>query len=200
MTLNWSEKWTDIRRMNVALTRAKSSLFILGHAPTLERSDATWKDIVLDARTRSALFEVSILQPIFSIVSECTQTDATYFTRPTANLPPPLLLPTKEAKTVTPAPVPSDLVTPRDFKSNTARNTETKSLQAISDHRPPTSISASFSGVGIKRPAEDGDDHPPRPPPPRAVEEPPKPRVPPVKRPKQPPNIFIPKSNKKVNS
>ncbi|KAK0485493.1 SEN1 N terminal-domain-containing protein [Armillaria luteobubalina] len=29
----------DVRRMNVALTRAKSSVFIVGHAPTLERSD-----------------------------------------------------------------------------------------------------------------------------------------------------------------
>jgi senataxin len=47
--------------MNVALTRAKSSLFILGNAPTLERSDATWKDIVLDARSRSALFDVGML-------------------------------------------------------------------------------------------------------------------------------------------
>ena len=101
---------------------------------------------------------------------------------------------------MTPVSVPSDLVTPRDFKLNMTRNTESKPLQAISDHKPPTPVSASFSGVGVKRPAEDGDDHPPRPPPSRPVEEPPKPRVPLVKRPKQPPNIFIPKSNKKVNS
>lgn len=46
--------------MNVALTRAKSSLFILGNAPTLERSDATWRDIVLDARTRSLLMDVRV--------------------------------------------------------------------------------------------------------------------------------------------
>ncbi|KAF8908974.1 AAA domain-containing protein [Gymnopilus junonius] len=43
---------SDVRRMNVALTRAKSSLFILGHAPTLERSDGTWAQIVQDARSR----------------------------------------------------------------------------------------------------------------------------------------------------
>lgn len=44
--------------MNVALTRAKSSLFILGNAATLERSDETWKLIVQDARTRSMLLNV----------------------------------------------------------------------------------------------------------------------------------------------
>lgn len=44
--------------MNVALTRAKSSLFILGHVATLERSDTTWRDIVENARLRSHLTEV----------------------------------------------------------------------------------------------------------------------------------------------
>jgi senataxin len=45
--------------MNVALTRARASLFILGHCPTLERSDKTWKDIISDARERGCLIEVS---------------------------------------------------------------------------------------------------------------------------------------------
>ena len=45
--------------MNVALTRARASLFILGHCPTLERSDKTWKDIITDARERGCLVEVS---------------------------------------------------------------------------------------------------------------------------------------------
>ncbi|CAL1713074.1 unnamed protein product [Somion occarium] len=48
---------SDIRRMNVALTRARSSLFILGHAATLERSDEYWRSIVADARERSCLYE-----------------------------------------------------------------------------------------------------------------------------------------------
>jgi hypothetical protein len=38
----------DIRRMNVALTRARASLFDRG--TVLERSDRTWKDIISDAR------------------------------------------------------------------------------------------------------------------------------------------------------
>lgn len=42
----------DPRRMNVALTRAKSSLFIIGNGPTLERGDERWKGIVGDARER----------------------------------------------------------------------------------------------------------------------------------------------------
>src|SRR5580698_5097021 len=45
--------------MNVALTRARASLFVLGHCPTLERSDKTWKDIITDARERGCLVEVS---------------------------------------------------------------------------------------------------------------------------------------------
>jgi hypothetical protein len=51
----------DTRRMNVALTRAKSSMFILGHAPTLERSDEIWRKIVHDARSRALLCDVGIL-------------------------------------------------------------------------------------------------------------------------------------------
>ncbi|WRT65451.1 uncharacterized protein IL334_002394 [Kwoniella shivajii] len=42
----------DVRRMNVALTRAKSSLFVFGNGPTLERSDDRWKIIIGDARER----------------------------------------------------------------------------------------------------------------------------------------------------
>lgn len=50
----------DERRMNVALTRAKSSLFVIGNAPTLERSDEKWKIIVGDARDRGFLIDVSL--------------------------------------------------------------------------------------------------------------------------------------------
>jgi senataxin len=50
----------DSRRMNVALTRAKSSLFILGHAPTLEGGGPQWNGIVVDARERNALFNVRL--------------------------------------------------------------------------------------------------------------------------------------------
>lgn len=48
----------DERRMNVALTRSRSSLFILGHAATLERCNQTWRTIVEDARERGCLLKV----------------------------------------------------------------------------------------------------------------------------------------------
>lgn len=43
--------------MNVALTRAKSSLFVIGNAATLERSDAKWRTIIGDARDRGLLID-----------------------------------------------------------------------------------------------------------------------------------------------
>ena len=50
----------DTRRMNVAMTRAKTSLFLLGNALTLERSDEVWAKIVQDARDRHHLMIVSL--------------------------------------------------------------------------------------------------------------------------------------------
>lgn len=48
----------DVRRINVGITRSRSSLYIVGHAQTLERSNNTWKEIVEEARSRSCLVEV----------------------------------------------------------------------------------------------------------------------------------------------
>lgn len=50
----------DIRRMNVALTRAQSSLFIVGHADKL-KYDQTWQHIVDDAERRNLLQKVCLL-------------------------------------------------------------------------------------------------------------------------------------------
>ncbi|KAF9425648.1 DEAD-box type RNA helicase [Podila epigama] len=47
----------DIRRMNVALTRARQSLFILGHAATLRR-EMIWGDLVQDAEDRGLFTRV----------------------------------------------------------------------------------------------------------------------------------------------
>ncbi|KAG0190960.1 DEAD-box type RNA helicase [Apophysomyces sp. BC1034] len=52
----------DIRRMNVGLTRAKRSLFVLGHAPSLKHSQY-WGDLVQDATERGVL--VDCRQPYF---------------------------------------------------------------------------------------------------------------------------------------
>jgi senataxin len=45
---------SDLRRMNVALTRARKGLFVVGHAPTLGR-DATWRAL-LDHAMNSGVF------------------------------------------------------------------------------------------------------------------------------------------------
>ncbi|WVQ94431.1 hypothetical protein IAU59_001510 [Kwoniella sp. CBS 9459] len=55
----------DARRMNVALTRAKSSLFVFGNGPTLERSDERWKIIVGDARDRGFFIDIQYNQSTF---------------------------------------------------------------------------------------------------------------------------------------
>lgn len=52
---------SDVRRMNVAVTRARSSLWILGHAATLRRSDEKWGSVVEDARQRNLLTPVNNL-------------------------------------------------------------------------------------------------------------------------------------------
>ncbi|ODQ64099.1 P-loop containing nucleoside triphosphate hydrolase protein, partial [Nadsonia fulvescens var. elongata DSM 6958] len=47
----------DIRRMNVAITRAKSSLWILGNEPTLLKSKV-WERLILDAKNRDAFYSL----------------------------------------------------------------------------------------------------------------------------------------------
>lgn len=51
--------------MNVALTRAKCSLFVLGHAATLERSDDNWRQLIDDSRKRSLFLDVRTLLTLF---------------------------------------------------------------------------------------------------------------------------------------
>ncbi|KAI8603170.1 AAA domain-containing protein [Dissophora ornata] len=53
----------DIRRMNVALTRARQSLFILGHAETLRREEI-WGDLVKDAESRGFFTKVFVFSLI----------------------------------------------------------------------------------------------------------------------------------------
>ena len=47
---------SDVRRMNVALTRAKSSLFILGNKTAL-RQNGNWKALIEDAEARKCLLD-----------------------------------------------------------------------------------------------------------------------------------------------
>lgn len=48
----------SLQRMNVALTRAKESLIICGHFPTLLNNEA-WNDLIKDAYARSVAHVVS---------------------------------------------------------------------------------------------------------------------------------------------
>lgn len=41
---------SDERRLNVAITRARFALWVLGHAATLARGDATWRRLILHAK------------------------------------------------------------------------------------------------------------------------------------------------------
>jgi len=174
--------------MNVALTRAKSSLFILGNSPTLERSDTNWSTIVNDARKRSCLVDVS--QSSFCVMSvklTLIQIDYAYFTHSSSTCG-AKSGPSKAAKstiemTPTPLPVP--------FRPQDSRQNKTKSQVRPSINEAPTNGSTDISQpkshtAGVKRTAEyssdkrDGKRHIQRP----------------TKRAKKEPNIFIPKSKK----
>ncbi|KAF8270773.1 SEN1 N terminal-domain-containing protein [Lactarius quietus] len=199
---------SDVRRMNVALTRARASLFVLGHCPTLERSDSTWKDIISDARARTCLVEA----------------DVELFTAPKTKMkalpPKPPSKPPNKATTNVQA-IPDTLVAARSIGSLGAASS-TPSHLSLSPTKP-TSVPVSSELVPARKPAS---SLPPASLPaapatlpnsinqqphneiesrrapvpsessagsgPRPAQNPPR-FTQPVKRPKQPTSIFIPK-------
>ncbi|KAL8528057.1 hypothetical protein ACS0TY_005756 [Phlomoides rotata] len=50
---------SDFRRMNVGITRARSSVLVVGSASTLKRGDVHWKNLIESAEQRNVLFKVS---------------------------------------------------------------------------------------------------------------------------------------------
>ncbi|KAM2669184.1 hypothetical protein EV2_020688 [Malus domestica] len=59
---------SDFRRMNVAITRAKSSVLVVGSASTLRKRDEHWNNLIESAEKRDCLLKVS--QPYTSFFSD----------------------------------------------------------------------------------------------------------------------------------
>lgn len=183
----------DVRRMNVALTRARSSLFIIGHAPTLRRSDNTWKQIVENAESREHMNDA----------------DVTFFTKP-SQLTTEILSSTSvprptKAKVSVEEPLPG-LLTPDELLKNGGPRPEgskakekplnTSEYSAIEPEAAvlhpqvikaplqpaPTSLSTEENAAGRR---SEG----------RAMQ--PKPPLQPKPRPKPEAGMFLPKKNKK---
>ncbi|KAK1347091.1 hypothetical protein POM88_055096, partial [Heracleum sosnowskyi] len=55
----WIGFFANHQRANVALTRARYCLLILGNEETLERSRTIWWDLVLDAKARGCFYDAS---------------------------------------------------------------------------------------------------------------------------------------------
>ncbi|KAJ3680401.1 hypothetical protein LUZ60_016679 [Juncus effusus] len=60
---------SDLKRTNVALTRARYCLWIVGNASTLYKSGSIWGDLVLDARKRKCLFSANENESLARLVS-----------------------------------------------------------------------------------------------------------------------------------
>ncbi|KAF7288567.1 hypothetical protein HMN09_01385800 [Mycena chlorophos] len=126
----------DIRRMNVALTRAKSSLFVLGNAPTLSRSDDVWKNIIADAQARDAFVDVN----------------ETYFSEPDRAPVRVTSSPVKVKAEPTVVAIPADLVTPREFKKSLEQRSAGHVQPMASGSKPPPMAT---SAPPLKRKAEE---------------------------------------------
>ncbi|KAF8843323.1 hypothetical protein BDN67DRAFT_945625 [Paxillus ammoniavirescens] len=175
----------DVRRMNVALTRAKSSLFILGNAPTLERSNEEWREIVNNAKSRELLTDVDV-----SFFTESA------FVRSAE--PAPLVTKASKQRPVAKAPEPMDLVTPQSLAESirVKPQSQNPSSAPVATSSTSAAIALQMQGPPAPRPGHKR---------PFALEDQAssssvntsKPKQPPLKRPKKDKgNIFIPKKPK----
>lgn len=200
----------DIRRMNVAITRAKSSLFILGNAATLERSNETWREIVADSKARNIFAEVRGPHIVLLLqLSFVLQVDVSYFTAPSnmaTGTPLTGTSPRKSKQTKPALPVPQhpDLSTPKEFKAAALTNPPKSSSSEplpVND-AAPTPLDKQKGKRKLEEMADPKPDssHPKSvPPAPSATNTRPLPAPhPPRKRPKQSPALFIPKNKNKV--
>ncbi|KAK0201742.1 SEN1 N terminal-domain-containing protein [Desarmillaria ectypa] len=175
----------DVRRMNVALTRAKSSVFIVGHAPTLERSDRFWTQIVVDARERNCFVDA----------------DIKYFTSPDTGQQQSTLVQKKPSSKALAASVPAlplNLATPQQLKAAVDRMSASKTTsQGVGrEVEPPKGVKRKLSSAEMPppAPAQPQQPHQPRPPHDRGP-----PRPPLQKKKKKETSIFIPKKVRVVS-
>ncbi|XP_074273009.1 uncharacterized protein LOC141596682 [Silene latifolia] len=70
---------SDCQRTNVALTRARHCLWVLGNEKTLSRSDSVWKRLVGNAQARNCFFNVdkdnSLTEAVINMKKELNQLD-----------------------------------------------------------------------------------------------------------------------------
>uniref|UniRef100_A0A0A0K9F2 DNA2/NAM7 helicase-like C-terminal domain-containing protein n=1 Tax=Cucumis sativus TaxID=3659 RepID=A0A0A0K9F2_CUCSA len=59
------------QRTNVALTRARYCLWILGNFNTLSKSDSVWEDLVFDAKNRGCFFNAKEDKDLANVMSSC---------------------------------------------------------------------------------------------------------------------------------
>jgi len=144
----------DIRRMNVALTRARSSLYVLGHAATLERSDVIWQRIVHDAKERDCFIDNVNKQTFEAPFRVAPQPVGPQKSRG----PPPTLAPPVDAL---PLIKPQDIRRPNTVRSNLA--TSAGSTPGASSSAAPERVPEPEPQRWGKRPATVDDT--PRPPP-----------------------------------
>ncbi|EJU03106.1 hypothetical protein DACRYDRAFT_115362 [Dacryopinax primogenitus] len=143
----------DRRRTNVAITRARSNLFIFGNAATLERSDAIWKSIVQNAQERNVLMKVD--QTTFR---QRRSTPAIASTKPSAS--------PRKPRAEAPKPPLPELMTPKEIakaKQNAGGKASNPGPSTPRDNLGEEGEIADQSNPPLKRKAS--DDGPRRPPP-----------------------------------
>ncbi|KAF2116709.1 SEN1 N terminal-domain-containing protein [Lophiotrema nucula] len=183
----------DVRRMNVGLTRAKSSLWVLGNTDSLERG-AFWKKMIVDAKERGAY-----LKDYQNLLS-----------KPASSHPRPRDTVQYAAVRSLPTQLKQELEEYR-LTSNGKRKLSRSSEEDVKmedddvemEDAPEASEAASHSGTDSRRstPAANGARNSTTPAPEAKAEQPAQPRPGDVmgammkpkikKRPKQPPSMFI---------
>lgn len=139
--------------MNVALTRARSSLFVLGDSAKL-RSNQYWAKLVDDAQARGLLMRVSDFVSYVTLCNSLTaffsQVDANTFNSMAASVPPTVQVAPPSSKSTT-----KPIVTPPAFMA------PLQTPKAISAQALASKTSVGSTKAAVKRPSDDSRVAPP---------------------------------------